>query len=224
MVRPHFYPDSLPHPHVDDGKTDEEPEILRVHRELDEYEQRHVGRLRKLHGAFDVHSSRSLDHYFHKELTTEELFEANAEQVFSRYLFYSDPRLHGVGSESRSLDIHKASWMSWAMAVFARRDKNIAQGRISKGFEDSPAIEKQAHNNYEEMETPTGGSILDDTSKPDELQLRQQILVVPELWLWKFDSKCSWYLSIPENSQDNSRVPKADLRPLDIIFVRVAIP
>lgn len=175
MVRPHFYPDSLPHPQVNNGKTSEVPKILRVHRELDEFEQHHVEKLSKLHGAFDVHSSRSLDHYFHKELTTEELFEANAEQVFSRYLYYSDPRLHEESTGSQSSDTTKASWTSRVMAVFRGRDKTRGQGHNTQGFEDSPTVEKQAHDSDAETGTSSGGTTLDDTSNREEGGLRQQI-------------------------------------------------
>ena len=148
------------------------PQDLHVDQELSTTEQAHVDTILSLHSAFKDQQSRSLDHYFHRDLTDTELQTVNGEQVLSRFIYHQQAKVKQrpeQGTCIRGIRIPRPRGVHpfWRSTM-----KELAKLRV-------------ASNVLEDMRIEDG---------PDELDLklhlyRQHVLAVPQLWLWKIDSK-----------------------------------
>lgn len=135
-------------------------------------EQAHVDMIMSFNSTFNPQIPRSLDHYFHRDLTEAELQSVNAEQVLSRFIHNQqekrrtflegkDPS-HGIGIPKPRGIFRLLRKVLTALSVL---------GMASGGPEDT----RVEHG-------PDKSNIKSQLS-------RQHVLVVPQLWLWKIDSK-----------------------------------
>lgn len=177
---------------VDDGLTDEE--------------KADVSRLERLHDSFGTHKARSLDHYFHRELSRKQLEDANTSQVLSRYIHHqrlSKKSLPTPSRQGKTGGQRKSRAVSQILSILRGRRKDYGFLAGSQGLEGASLdVEKQGikrdgstssdHGNaISKWESPPPSeAIVDDLEEQDAAALpRQHIVVVPQLWLWKIDSK-----------------------------------
>lgn len=219
MLRPRFYPED-PQP-LEQLKaanmTAHGPKLLAQDRRLNPFEQHHVEKLEGLHQALpDIHATRSLDHYFHKDFTFEDVYALNCDQVISRYLYHATRVLNrkepsvSTGAHTMTVDekrrgLRVRGWMQKLVSFFKTMGRYPSSPK-STVFHGSSVVETQAC----EAVGLDGGSTstVYDTAGPQpsraqvkaehmgdtrEDQNQQQILVVPQLWLWKIDSKSMIY-------------------------------
>lgn len=134
----------------------------------------------------EVHSSRSLDHYCHQRVSSQELQERVQDQVLSRFMKrqLSGQDASPTHTESGYL---KTVWRLYSNVVnklrrstSRSRDSRQPVSSMEAGLEgEKCATEAVRHATTLHNTVP----ISHDTQSP------LQILVVPQLWLWKFDSE-----------------------------------
>lgn len=160
--------------------------------ELSTMEQAHVDMIMSFNSAFNLQRPRSLDHYFHRDLTQAELQSVNAEQVLSRFIHHQqakrrtfleqkDPS-HGIGIPKPRGIFRLLRKVLTALSVL---------GMASSGSEDT----RVEHG-------PDKSNIKSHLS-------RQHIVVVPQLWLWKIDSKSQGAAHITPGALDSTDPPRA---------------
>lgn len=140
--------------------------------ELNSMEEAHVEMIMSLHSEFKVQRSRSLDHYFHRDLSDADLQIVNAEQVLSRFIHHQQAK--------RNSNVRKSDFNNTAEAPKSSRLYSALRRVLKVLAELGMAA---TSTNTTEVEDGIGDSYI----KPD--LARQYILVVPQLWLWKIDSE-----------------------------------
>lgn len=173
MMRPGFVTDGT----FGASSKDKQPMDTTVHlhenQELNTMEQAHVDVIMSLNTAFKTQQSRSLDHYFHRDLTDAELQIVNAEQVLSRFIHHQQARSNPCSVESkfsagRTEGLNPRGILSTLRKVL----KALAMWGMASNVPDDTSIEDG----------------LEDSKNKTHLH-RQYVVVVPQLWLWKMDSK-----------------------------------
>lgn len=138
--------------------------------DLNTLEQAHVEMINSLHSVFNLERSRSLDHYFHHDLADAELQIVNAEQVLSRFIYHQQAKDTSFLQENPiSTDNPKPRGV-WPILRKVLRALAML-GLASSGLEDT-RIEDGPDESNVKRHLP-----------------RQYVIVVPQLWLWKIDSK-----------------------------------
>lgn len=172
-MKPGFIADRNSFAPSNDGRLPRETTNFYEDPELTPMEQAHVDMIMSLHSEFKVQRSRSLDHYFHRDLTDADLQIVNAEQVLSRYIHHQqakrDPYLRKAGF-SHTIDTSTSYRILSALRNF------LLGVLVELGMARTSAKATQVEDGF-------GQSYI----KPH--LARQYILVVPQLWLWKVDSK-----------------------------------
>lgn len=140
--------------------------------ELSTMEQAHVDMIMSLNFAFKAQQSRSLDHYFHQDLTDAELQIINAEQVLSRFIHYQQARFRPCSLQGKKPTGQTETLKPWGIFSALRK--------VLKAL----AMLGMANNVPEDTRIEDGP----DESNKSHLP-RQYLVVVPQLWLWKVDSK-----------------------------------
>lgn len=175
---------------------------------LTDEEKADVSRLERLHDSFGTHKARSLDHYFHRELSREQLEDANTSQVLSRYIHHQRSSKKGLlmpSKQGKTRAQRKTGALTQILSILRGRRKDYGFLAGSQGLDrESLDVEKQGikrdgstsseHGNaFSRSESPLPcTAIVDDLEEQDAAALpRQHIVVVPQLWLWKIDSKPS---------------------------------
>lgn len=227
IMGPHFMNHSLQTKSDDGEEKSHGSSLSGFAHDLTDEEKADMSRLKRLHAAFGTHKARSLDHYFHRELSREQLKEANTSQVLSRYIHHQrlskkthsiPPRLEGRAHAQR-----KAGVLSQVLSILRPRGKDYEfladsqglDGAIldveKQGMERNGSTSSSEHGNALskwESPLPPTTAIVDDLEEQDATALpRQHIVVVPQLWLWRIDSKCNiTYLYLPESYEDQACV------------------
>lgn len=172
MMKPGFIADRTSFALGNDGRLGRGTTNFYEDPELTPMEQAHVDMIMSLHSEFKVQRSRSLDHYFHRDLTDADLQIVNAEQVLSRYIHHQqtrrDPYLKKANF-SHKIDVSTSSRILSALRNFLDLLAELGMMRTSV--------------KATQVEDGFGQSYI----KPH--LARQYILIVPQLWLWKFDSE-----------------------------------
>lgn len=172
MMRPGFIADRHSVTPSNDGQRERETTNYYKDSELTPMEQAHVDMIMSLHSEFKIQRCRSLDHYFHRDLADEDLQIVNAEQVLSRFIYHQqakrDPYL-------RNIDLYNTNDPSNSSSILST-PRSVLRVLAKLGMASTSKIGTQ-------VEDGIGQSHI----KPR--LSRQYILVVPQLWLWKVDSK-----------------------------------
>lgn len=169
LMRPGFVRNTPSYAHDNDrqsaGKMTNPHEITA----LNTTEQNHVEMMKSLHASFEVQQSRTLDHYFHRDLTDAELEKVNADQVVSRFIDHQQtkqPPNLGLGNTSND-ETHLNP---------QKRSCFLSNGLTTRMGTTVPDLENaRIEDGHDSL------NIKSDI-------LRQFVLVVPQLWLWKIDS------------------------------------
>lgn len=204
MVSPGFINNQPSDPRREGGKTPYSLVPAGHERPLSDAEVAHVKKLKRLQESFDVHPSRSLDHYFHQELTDEQLQELNSEQVLSRFLYYQQKIRQGLNTEKSQRHDEVPEGITsflgrlWARLRGPRVDTRTRDGSqfesITRLEEQKPVCERDGVKKDESVTRgdreickgiapPRGASLEHEDCQPP----RQQILVVSQFWLWRID-------------------------------------
>lgn len=139
--------------------------------ELSAMEQAHVDMIMSLHSEFKVQRSRSLDHYFHRDLTDADLQIVNAEQVLSRFIHHQQAKRDPYLKKAEFKNV-APSIKSGILSSLRNFLKLLADLGMASTSWDATQVEDGLGNSY---------------IKPH--LARQHIIVVPQLWLWKIDSE-----------------------------------
>lgn len=174
MMEPGFVSNKTPCAASESGNPQEEPSYPERDQRLSPMEQKHIDKITSLHSAFNFQQSRSLDHYFHRDLDESELQVVNSEQVLSRFIHHQQDKL-----KSRS----KHRYANGGMETPRLRNGYPGLSRILKAF----APLRLSRHVTEDIQVENGPDESD--IKPHPEHPRQQVLVVPQLWIWKIDSK-----------------------------------
>lgn len=141
-----------------------------------------------------VHLSRSLDHYCHKRVSSEELQERDKDQVLTRFMKRQlstsrDPSPDRGKAEDLTHSWSLLSNMVNALRLFIPKYRNSRQSAFSveRGLQGGKHTEEAVENTTKDESTATStGDILPPL----------QILVAPQMWLWKFDSEFGYFKRI----------------------------
>lgn len=157
------------------------------------------------------HKARTLDHYFHRELNEQQVQDANSNQVLSRFIHHQRQRRPEFIAASKPGEIMgEATPVTLAMPTAVETSQSslgtfINTGDRSLAFEAGPDVEGQRITKGENLKSAANP----DSKQNTVLNLsvlaqvpRQRVIVVPQLWLWKIDSKCmitiSKFLMLPK--------------------------
>lgn len=154
------------------GQPTGAPQYLHRDQSLSAVEQAHVDMITSLNSAFKTQQSRSLDHYFHRDLTDTELQAVNCEQVLSRFIHHQQAKAELQHEQDSCTSGMRNPKPSGIHPVWRSIMKAFAKLRV-------------ASNVLKDMRIEDGP----DQSKIKPDPPRQNVLVVPQLWLWKVDSK-----------------------------------
>lgn len=200
MTGPWFRETATEKMHETESEKDEALE-----RNLDTFESSWVRKMRELHQAYpELHSPRSLDQYFHQELEGKQLQEDNSQQVLSRFISHRTVihRQVRLKFQEEELNAKRNSWYqssygnegsgkasnTWA-TIWDRMRKNWFTSESLRNdsivFDTLPAVEHQTSG---KGPPETRGTEENRADMHDNKLPRQQLLVVPQLWLWKLDS------------------------------------
>lgn len=133
-----------------------------------------------------VHLSRSLDHYCHQRVSSKELQDRVEDQVLTRFMSRqtSDWVTPPTNIEAGCLK----ALFSMCLTLFNKLQQYSSRSHASlqtlfmeEGRPRGRGAEEAVEDTSERGKTRT---------TTDDTQLSLQILVVPQLWLWKFDSEC----------------------------------
>lgn len=154
------------------GQPTGAPQYLHVDQRLSTVEQAHVDMITSLHSVFNTQQSRSLDHYFHRDLTDTELQAVNCEQVLSRFIYHQQAKAELQYGQEPCPPGMRTPKPSGVRPVWRSIMNALAKLRVASNVLEDTRIE----------------------DGPDESNIksglpRQNVLVVPQLWLWKIDSK-----------------------------------
>lgn len=153
----------------------------------------HWENMKALKKRVTVHLSRSLDHYCHKQVSSAELEKRVKDQVLTRFM--NRQILNTTGGKTLATEEEEAghpktfrsllSGVASRLRPYSSRNggSNQLASSMEKGLEEAKDAEEAAGN------TAKGGNaatVTDDAKSP------LQILVTPQLWLWKFDSECKF--------------------------------
>lgn len=152
--------------------------------------ENHWENMKALKGRPTVHLSRSLDHYCHKRVSSKELQDRVQDQVLTRFMNRQIPASTGGGTSAtqeeadqsktfRSLVLDVASRIRLYTPSYGR--SNQLDSSMEKGLQGAKGTEEAARNTAEGQ---NAAAVTDNAKSP------LQILVTPQLWLWKFDSEC----------------------------------
>lgn len=172
MMRPGFIAGRPSFAPSNDGQRARETTSFYEDPELTPIEQAHVHMIMSLHSEFKVQRSRTLDHYFHRDLTDADLQIVNSEQALSRFIHHQqakrDPYLRKADF-SGTIDASNPSRILSALSNFLRVLAKLGMASTSK-------IGTQVEDGFGQSHIKSHLA-------------RQYILVVPQLWLWKIGSK-----------------------------------
>lgn len=172
MMRPGFITNRPSFRPSDDGQLSGVTTTFYDNPELTSMEQAHVDMIMSLHSEFKVQRSRSLDHYFHRDLTDADLQIVNAEQVLSRFIHHQQAKRDPY---VKNADFSKAvapSATSRTLSAMRKFLKVLAELGMASTSMGATQVEDGLEDSY---------------IKPH--LARQYVLVVPQLWLWKIDSE-----------------------------------
>lgn len=172
MMRPGFIADRPSFSPSNDGQRARETTHFYEDPELTPMELAHVDMITSLHSEFEVQRSITLDHYFHRDLTDADLQIVNAEQVLSRFIHHQQAKRDQYLRKADFPDTIDASTSSRILSAL----RNLLRVLAKLGMASTSKIGTQVEDGF-------GQSYI----KPH--LARQYILVVPQLWLWKVDSK-----------------------------------
>lgn len=152
--------------------------------------QTHWDNMEALRERKTVHLSRSLDHYCHQRVSSEELQKRVNDQVLTRFM----KRQLSTGQEtSQTPSRLKYLKMLTKMYLNVVRQLRSSISRPRDSVRPEAAMEEG-----QEKGTSTTEAAADTRASQNAApnthgnQLPPQILVVPQLWLWKFDSECKF--------------------------------
>ncbi|KAL1850769.1 hypothetical protein Daus18300_012777 [Diaporthe australafricana] len=206
MMMPGFVKNSASHIQVNDNQFASMIANFCGSPELNTKEQAHIEMIQSFHSTFRSQKSRSLDQYFHHDLTDHDLQIVNAEQVLSRFIYHHQvqrglhPRHDDTSTYRETTRPRRLSpvLIKVLNAVFGATSTDVREDRIEHGRDES-------NTNFG--------------------LARQHVLVVPQLWLWKIDMITSlpprWDSSNLHSASEyiRSRVEfqDAEARPLDVL-------
>ncbi|KAL2286025.1 hypothetical protein FJTKL_07270 [Diaporthe vaccinii] len=172
MMRPGFISDRPSFASGNDGQLAGVTTTFYENPDLTSMEQAHIDMIMSLHSEFKVQRSRSLDHYFHRDLTDADLQIVNREQVLSRFIHHQqakrDPYVRQKADFSKTV---APSPTSRILSALKRILKVLAEFGMASTSMDATQVEDGLEHSY---------------IKPH--LARQYVLVVPQLWLWKIDN------------------------------------
>lgn len=148
--------------------------------------QNHWKNMRDLRKRNGVHSSRSLDHYCHQRASNKELQDRVGDQVLTRFM----QRQPNGGDTSSRLGEHGYLKMFRSMCSNAVKKLRLSTLRSRSSGWPVGSLEEGQKGGEGMPES------VDNTDAPEHaarntqnIESPSQILVVPQLWLWKFDSE-----------------------------------
>lgn len=172
MMRPGFITDRRPFaPRVGEQIADETTRFCE-NPHLTSMEQAHIDMIESLHSEFKVQRSRSLDHYFHHDLTDADLQNLNAEQVLSRFIHHQQVKRDPFLREPDLSNTVAGSFTSRMFSALRKVREVLAELGMASPMMGAAQVEDGFGEQF---------------IKPH--LARQYVLVVPQLWLWKLDSK-----------------------------------
>lgn len=172
MMRPGFIADRHSVTPNNDGQRAREMINFYEDPELTPMEKAHIDMIMSLHSEFKIQRCRSLDHYFHRDLADEDLQIVNAEQVLSRFIYHQQAKRD---PDLRKIDLSNTKVPSTSSRI-SSAPRSVLRMLAKLGMTSTNKIGMQVEDGF-------GHSHI----KPH--LARQHILVVPQLWLWKVDSK-----------------------------------
>lgn len=146
--------------------------------------QTHWKNMKALGEEKTVHLSRSLDHYCHQRISSEELKNRDGDQVLTKFMKRHIPKDQKAPPTHRGPGYMKTFWnLVDRLHLSTSRSPDSLQpaSSLEKGIRGVGDMAEPVEN------TDSHSKMCGDTQPP------LQILVAPQLWLWRFDSECNCY-------------------------------
>lgn len=160
-----------------------------------------------------VHLARSLDHYCHQRVSREELQKRVEDQVLTRFM-----ERHGSISRKTPLTTEKPDHPKMFLSMCSKVVEKLRPSNLRPHVSARPeaAMEEGQGEGTSTKKAVRDAEMLEDGAPKFHRTQPPQILVVPQLWLWKFDSEydaLGYFRSVCDRSVmtfTHSRLP-ADL-------------
>ncbi|KAK1531436.1 hypothetical protein CPAR01_11085 [Colletotrichum paranaense] len=146
------------------------------------YGQENKGEYKGQQGA--VHYPRTLDHYYHTDLSEGQQSQLNKEQVFTRYLKAQASKPTERSQRQSSDTMGPRFSLSWPLHLF-NTPTNRPDARNHIGIQ--PDVERQECVQEDHSGQPKKPSLT--LSSAEERESPHSILVVSQLWIIKLDSE-----------------------------------
>lgn len=176
-----------------------------------EREQTHWENMEVLKERTTVHSSRSLDHYCHQRAPWNELQERVEDQVLTRFM---ERQAYGEDkSMTREESTDQNTLLAMCLNVVHNLCSSISRSRSPLQLEAT--IEEGHGRGKSTVETIRNTEkLVNSATDTHDAQSPLEILVVPQIWLWKFDSECE-----ASKTKHNHKRTFPDLRfPPDLVI------
>lgn len=150
--------------------------------------QTHWENMEALRDRKTVHLSRSLDHYCHQRVSSEELQKRVEDQVLTRFM----ERQISTDRETSPTAV-KAEYLKLLRELCSNAVRKVQPSslRPRDSIRPEAAMEEGQEGGASTAEATRHTRTLDHAAQDTRGDhLPAQILVVPQLWLWKFDSEC----------------------------------
>lgn len=147
----------------------------------------HSENMKDLGRRTEVHLSRSLDHYCHQRVSRKELEKRVQDQVLTRFMKRQLP-----GRET-SLKHQESGCLKSFLSLCSNLVNKLRPSNSTARDSLPPVLEAGSVGGEGTTEASGNTTAPQNAAKfTHGTQSPLQILVAPQLWLWKFDSECKF--------------------------------